>query len=86
MVLMKFSKILFRILWSFVSVCIGAIVVKTRSDSAFDLLIDDTEYGKKAGLMVAGWIIGLIIAVVFGGVCSVAINAYISYRTNANTD
>lgn len=40
MVLMKFSKILFRIIWSFIGVCIGVIVVKTRSTSDLALLND----------------------------------------------
>jgi hypothetical protein len=40
MVLMKFSKILFRIIWSFIGVCIGAIVAKTRSSTDLPLLND----------------------------------------------
>jgi hypothetical protein len=39
-VLTKFSKILFRILWSFISVSIGAIVVATRKSSDIDILVD----------------------------------------------
>ncbi len=39
-VLTKFSKIVFRILWSFISVSIGAIVVVTRKSSEFDILVD----------------------------------------------
>lgn len=52
MVLFKFSKILFRIIWSFLAVCIGAIVVKTRDGSALGL-VDSGAYGTKAGLMIA---------------------------------
>lgn len=83
-VLMKFSKILFRIVWSFVSVSVGAIVVATRKSSEFDILIEESEYGKKAGLMVAGWIIGLIISLIFGGLCAVIINKYVNYRISVS--
>ena len=83
-VLIKFSKILFRILWSFISVCIGAIVVQTRSTSGLSLLTDESQYGKKAGLMIAGWIIGLVIALIFGAICATLINTYINYRITAN--
>ncbi len=76
----KFSRILFRILWSFISVSIGAIVVATRNSSDIDILTEESDYGKKAGLMVAGWIIGLIISLIFGGICAAVINKYISYR------
>mgnify|MGYP006928793914 CR=1 FL=1 len=51
MVLFKFSKILFRIIWSFLAVCIGAIVVKTRDGSSV-WLIDSGSHGTKAGLMI----------------------------------
>jgi Na+/H+ antiporter NhaC len=34
--------------------------------------------------MVAGWIVGLIISLIFGGICAVSINKYISYRITAS--
>ena len=85
-IMMKYSKILFRIIWSFVSVSIGAIVVNSRSSSGFNFLNDTGDYSKKAGYMVAGWIIGLIVSLVFGAICAFFINTYISYRTNANSN
>lgn len=84
-VLTKFSKILFRILWSFISVSIGAIVVATRNSSVIGILTEESDYGKKAGLMVAGWIVGLIISLIFGGICAVCINKYISCRITTSS-
>lgn len=85
MVLLKFSKILFRILWSFVGVCVGAIVVKTRGSSNLLLLEDVNAHGTKAGLMIAAWIIVLIIGLITGLLTSLALNQYTSHRLNANT-
>ena len=30
--------------------------------------------------MVAGWIIGLVISLIFGAICAVVINKYVTYR------
>jgi len=86
MILLKFSKILFRILWSFIGVCVGAIVAKTRSSSDLVLLDDSASHATKAGLMVAGWLIIFIISIIFGSITAVSINKYISYRTNLNAN
>ena len=45
MVLLKFSKIIFRIVWSFVGVCVGAIVLKTRESSSLGILTASGAYG-----------------------------------------
>lgn len=82
MVIFKFSKIIYRIIWSFVGVCIGAMVVKGRDSSSLFLLTSGS-HGSKAGLMVAGWIIVLIIGVIFGLVTAVAINVYLNYRLSS---
>jgi hypothetical protein len=82
MVILKFSKIIYRILWSFVGVCIGAMVVKGRDSSSLYLL-SSGSHGSKAGLMVAGWIIVLTIGVIFGLLSAVAINIYLNYRLSS---
>ncbi len=86
MVLMKFSKILFRIVWSLVSVCVGAIVVTTRDDTGLWLLSDSGKHSTKAGLMIAAWLIGLGIGAVFGVICAVCINGYLSYRLSSSNE
>jgi uncharacterized membrane protein len=83
---MKFSKILFRILWSFIGICVGAIVAKSRSSSDLVLLDDSGSHGTKAGLMVAGWFIIFIIAIIIGSIIAASINKYINYRTNLNSN
>jgi hypothetical protein len=45
MVLLKFSKIIFRTVWSFVGVCVGAIVLKTRESSSLGILTASGAYG-----------------------------------------
>jgi hypothetical protein len=84
MVLFKFSKILFRIIWSFLAVCIGAIVVKTRDGSSV-WLIDSGSHGTKAGLMIVEWLITLVIGLVFGIITAVSINVYTNYRISSST-
>lgn len=86
MVLMKFSKILFRILWSFLSICIAAIVVATRNNTSLWLLNDSATHSKKAGLMVVSWVISLFIGAIFGIVSAVSINLYLKYRASSNED
>lgn len=86
MVLMKFSKILFRIIWSFLSICIGAIVVTTRDNTSLWLLNDSQTHTTKAGLMVASWLIGLGIGAVFGIICALCINFYLNHRLNASNE
>lgn len=86
MVLMKFSKILFRIVWSFLSVCIGAIVVTTRDNTSVWLLYDAQTHSTKAGLMVASWLISLCIGVLFGIICSLCINSYLNNRLSASNE
>jgi heme/copper-type cytochrome/quinol oxidase subunit 2 len=85
MVLLKFSKILFRILWSFVGACIGAIVVKTRNGASLALLSTSGDYAAKAGYVIALWIIVLLIGLVFGVVASISINFYLKYRLSSNS-
>lgn len=82
MVLMKFSKILFRIVLSLLSVCVGAMVVDGREGSALGILNDTDAYSTKAGLMIVGWLIGLVIGAVFGAICAICINCYFSHRVS----
>lgn len=83
MVLMKFSKILFRILWSLLSVCVAAIVIATRTNATLWLMNDAATHSKKAGLVVAAWVITLCIGVVFGVVMALLINLYLKYRATS---
>jgi hypothetical protein len=86
MVLMKFSKILFRIICSLLSVCVGAIVVTNRDNNSLWLLNDSQFHSTKAGLMIVAWLIGLAIGAVFGIICAIVINCYLNYRIQSGRD
>lgn len=76
----KYSKLLFRIIFSLVGVCIAAIVIATRESNVNVVLLTKGSYSQKAGYTIVGWIIGLIIGIVFGAIISIIINLYLKHR------
>jgi hypothetical protein len=80
--MLKFSKFIFRIIFSFIGVSVASIVIVTRSSKSLALLSTDI-YSTRAGLTFAAWFIVLAIAIVFGLIAAMAINFYLNHRYQA---
>ena len=78
--MINYGKIVYRILFSFLGIIVAAIVVSTRSNRNPALLAD--RYSKKAGYEIVAWITVLGVGVVFGLICGVVINVFLSYKKN----
>ena len=72
----NYSKVIFRILFSFIGVIIGSIVIAARNGVNPQLLVCD--YSKKAGFLILGWIIAVAIAAAFGGLTALFIRIFMS--------
>lgn len=81
--LLHFSRALFRILLPLLGIIVTAIVVSTRKDSTIQLL-DTATYGdiypKTAGLEIAAYFITVVIALLVGIITGVFINCYMAYK------
>lgn len=74
----KHPRIFARIIYSFLGIIICSIVVAARNGVSPNLL--SNNYSTIAGLEIAAYIIVLIIALVFGAITAVSINAYLGSR------
>lgn len=83
-----YGRAVFRIVMVFISCVIAAIVVASRQNNTTYTLLDTTTadgtaiYSKIAGLQIAGFFITLGIALITGLVTGLAVNLYLSSRSN----
>jgi hypothetical protein len=77
--MINYSKIIYRILWSFLGIVVASIVVATRSDLTPALL--SSNYSGTAGLEIVGFFIILIFGFVFGAITGVLINEFLRFKT-----
>lgn len=81
--LLHFSRALFRILLPFFGIIVTAIVVASRKNSSVELLDINTFgniYPQTAGLEIVAYIITILIAILVGLITGVLINCYLSYK------
>jgi ammonia channel protein AmtB len=77
-IMRKHPRIFARLIYSFIGIIICSIVVAARDGVSPNLL--NNNYSTIAGLEIAAYIIVLIIALVFGAITAVSINAYLGSR------
>ena len=81
MIIFRYSKIIWRILLSFVGCCVAAIIVSEREGSTLELLTTNASlYSSKALFIILGWFITLLIGLVFGLICAILINISNSFN------
>jgi hypothetical protein len=76
----NYSKIIYRVLFSFIGIIIASIAVATRSNRTPELL--NNSYSLKAGLEIVAFILVAILALIFGGLTALCINIYNASRKN----
>jgi len=76
--MINYSKIIYRILWSFLGIIVTSIVVATRSGLTPNLL--SSAYSKTAGMEIVGFLIILIFGLIFGAITGASINGFLSTK------
>lgn len=83
-VIMHYSRALFRIVITFIGIIITAIVVSTRQSTTVLLLNTDIYgtniYAKTAGLEIVGYIITFIVGLLTGGLCGIVVNLFMRWK------
>lgn len=79
-----FSRAIFRVLLTLIGCIVAAIVVSNRQYSSVPLLNTTTYgitiYAKTAGLEIAGYFVTFGLSLIAGILCGLAVNLFHSYK------
>jgi hypothetical protein len=82
--LLHYSRAVFRILLPFIGIIVTCIVVATRQYTTYQLLDTNTYgttiYSKTAGLEFAAYFIAFLTAILTGVICGLVINLFLNIK------